>query len=213
MALKKGNIAMTTKAQKNKMNKLDSLVMDLDIEIKDEKVIATITMNSMLEPYVRNRMSGVFKKDESGQVKKSGGGHLYDPLNTYKKRIEKYLLELLQDKISNYKLCEGYILFDIEIHTVPPKSFTKRQTVFAFIKKLLRPITKPDLDNVVKTAMDICTGILWKDDNQVIELRARKFFAQEEKTIIKIEMDINEYKILGRANKEEEELWNTLQQN
>jgi Holliday junction resolvase RusA-like endonuclease len=31
-----------------------------------------------------------------------------------------------------------------------------------------------DLDNVIKSALDGCTGILWKDDAQVVEIHARR---------------------------------------
>jgi Holliday junction resolvase RusA-like endonuclease len=212
MALKKGNITQTTKSQKKKLEKLNNTEIKLKIEkTEDNKVKAQMVMNSVVEPYVRNRMSGTFKTNADGKKERTGGGHLYDPLNTYKNKIKKELTRLLSEQISDYKLCEGEIIFDIEIHTVPPKSTTKRQWVWAIIKKILRPLTKPDLDNVAKTAMDFCSGIFWLDDNQVVELRVRKFFGLEEKSIITFVMDIEPMKITGRADKGEEELWKTLQ--
>lgn len=33
----------------------------------------------------------------------------------------------------------------------------------------LRPITKPDKDNVIKAVYDGCNGVIWKDDCQVVE--------------------------------------------
>lgn len=212
MALKKGSITQTTKSQKKKLEKLNNTDIQLNIKkVGDNKIEAQILMNSVVEPYVRNRMSGTFKTNEDGKKERTGGGHLYDPLNTYKNKIKRELSRLLEEQMPDYKLCEGEIIFDIEIHTVPPKSgTTKRQWVWAIIKKLLRPLTKPDLDNVAKTAMDFCSKIFWVDDNQVVELRVRKFFGLEEKSIITFTMDIEPLKITGRADKEEEELWKTL---
>jgi Holliday junction resolvase RusA-like endonuclease len=82
--------------------------------------------------------------------------------------------------------------------------------VWAIIRKILRPLTKPDLDNVAKTGMDICSKLFWEDDNQVTTLIVRKFFAEKESTIIKFTMDKEPIKITGRATKEEEEQWKTL---
>jgi len=38
------------------------------------------------------------------------------------------------------------------------------------------PTARPDLDNIVKAIKDGCNGILWRDDSQVVELRAQKSY-------------------------------------
>jgi Holliday junction resolvase RusA-like endonuclease len=210
MALKKGSISQTTKSQKNKLNKLKNTEIELEVEkVSTNGIKAVITMTSVMEPYVRNRLAGNFSKkneDEGKPVRT----HLYDPLNTYKSRIRKVLGDLLKEKYPDYVLCAGQIYFDVELYSVPPKDFTKRQLVWAIIKKLFRPITKPDLDNVAKTAMDVCSGLFWVDDNQVVELTVRKFYGEAPKSIITFYMDIEHIKITGRADKEEEEQWKTI---
>jgi Holliday junction resolvase RusA-like endonuclease len=213
LALKKGDINknQTTKSIKKKMERVKESNIDLTVEtISDGKVLATITMDTLVEPYVRNRMSGAFKKDEEGKTKMAGGGHLYDPLNTYKKYIQKELKKLLTEKYPEYILCKGEIEFEILLWAKPPQSFTKRQLVWSIIRKILRPLTKPDVDNVAKTAMDFCSKIFWEDDNQVVTLIVRKYYGEQTKTIIKSTMDLEPLKITGRANKEEEEQWKTL---
>lgn len=40
----------------------------------------------------------------------------------------------------------------------------------------LRPITKPDADNFAKV-IDALNGIVWPDDNQVVELTVSKFYS------------------------------------
>ena len=39
---------------------------------------------------------------------------------------------------------------------------------------------KPDLDNLVKSVLDGLNGILWEDDKQVAEIRARKFYGSDD---------------------------------
>lgn len=38
---------------------------------------------------------------------------------------------------------------------------------------------KVDVDNLVKTVMDSLNGVVWKDDDQVIELKAKKHYTTE----------------------------------
>lgn len=41
----------------------------------------------------------------------------------------------------------------------------------------LRPVTKPDADNFAKV-IDALNGIVWPDDNQVVELTVEKFYSE-----------------------------------
>jgi Holliday junction resolvase RusA-like endonuclease len=41
----------------------------------------------------------------------------------------------------------------------------------------LRPVTKPDADNFAKV-IDALNGIVWPDDNQVVELMVEKFYSE-----------------------------------
>lgn len=186
MAFKKGSISQTTKSQKKKLEKIKNTEIELIInELDDNQVVVNINMNSIIEPYVRNRLAG-------------NSSHLYDPLNTYKKQIRRKLKEQLEN-YENFKMGEGKITFIIDVYTVPPKSFTKRQLVYAIFKRIIRPIVKPDLDNVAKTAMDVCSKLFWKDDNQVVELKVRKFYGENQATYIKFYMDLKPDEIRGIA--------------
>lgn len=41
----------------------------------------------------------------------------------------------------------------------------------------IRPTTKPDIDNVLKAIFDSLNGILYKDDTQIVEVTASKFYS------------------------------------
>lgn len=49
-----------------------------------------------------------------------------------------------------------------------------------------RPTVKPDLDNYIKSASDALNGILWADDNLIISLEAKKFYAERPHLIVEI---------------------------
>ena len=44
------------------------------------------------------------------------------------------------------------------------------------------PTTKPDLDNLAKTVLDACNGILWADDAQIVRLTLTKVYADVQGT-------------------------------
>ena len=54
-----------------------------------------------------------------------------------------------------------------------PKSHSKKR-LQACLEGLERPITKPDLDNVIKAAGDAINGIIFKDDRQIVSIHATK---------------------------------------
>ena len=55
------------------------------------------------------------------------------------------------------------------------------------VKGELMPTTKPDIDNYVKSVLDASNGMLYHDDNQIVELIARKLYAEEPRVEIRIE--------------------------
>ena len=42
------------------------------------------------------------------------------------------------------------------------------------------PAAKPDIDKLARPVLDACTGTIWKDDSQVVSLRASKVYATDE---------------------------------
>lgn len=58
-----------------------------------------------------------------------------------------------------------------------PKSWTRKRKSAALAGDL--PHTKkPDIDNIAKQALDICNGIVFIDDAQVVSLHTKKAYAE-----------------------------------
>lgn len=66
-----------------------------------------------------------------------------------------------------------HILMDIYVKM--PKA-SKRKTS-DMLSGLMRPAKRPDIDNYVKLVLDALNGIFYVDDNQVVELHARKWYS------------------------------------
>lgn len=58
-----------------------------------------------------------------------------------------------------------------------PQAIAKHKTKGPLAESgALRPITKPDADNFAKV-IDALNGVVWPDDNQVVELTVEKFYS------------------------------------
>jgi len=51
---------------------------------------------------------------------------------------------------------------------------------------LLRPVTRPDVDNYLKTALDLLNGIVLSDDSIVVAATVEKFYSLKPKMTIKV---------------------------
>lgn len=67
-----------------------------------------------------------------------------------------------------------------------PKSFSKKRTNEA-LNGNLKPLTKPDIDNVAKVVCDALNGVAYDDDSQVVEIVATKIYGNVPKLVVNIE--------------------------
>ena len=52
------------------------------------------------------------------------------------------------------------------------------------VKKRVYPSVRPDLENYLKSLIDGCNGILWKDDSQICRIEATKEYSTSEGFIV-----------------------------
>jgi Holliday junction resolvase RusA-like endonuclease len=50
----------------------------------------------------------------------------------------------------------------------------------------IRPAHRPDLDNLVKSAIDACNGIIFIDDGQICDLHCAKHYAVSPKLVLTV---------------------------
>lgn len=107
---------------------------------------------------------------------------MYDP----KKSSDfKDYVRLVASQYAPGKLLEGPLVLQLRIYKPIPKSFSKKKTVQAEAGQL-RPTNKPDVDNYVKGIKDALKGVIWKDDSQVVDLVAGKYYGERPRVEITI---------------------------
>ena len=52
---------------------------------------------------------------------------------------------------------------------------------------ILRPLKKPDADNVIKVVLDSLNKIAYHDDTQVVDLQIRRFYSRDPRLVVTIQ--------------------------
>lgn len=97
----------------------------------------------------------------------------------------KKLVDTQQIKIKGQIHKATYM--DLKYYLPIPSGMTKKEKVLAE-KKVLRPISKPDWDNLGKTT-DMFNKTLWLDDSLVIDARVRKYYSFKPRIEVKIKYE------------------------
>nr|DAF77648.1 MAG TPA: Endodeoxyribonuclease RusA [Caudoviricetes sp.] len=100
----------------------------------------------------------------------------YDPPQSakYKNTIRQELLPLIANK--DFKSFDGPCSLELHVYRSIPKSFGRKKQ-FAAANGEIRPTTRPDTDNYVKGILDALNGIVVKDDSQIVDIVAQKFYS------------------------------------
>ena len=114
----------------------------------------------------------------------NGHVRMYDPK---KSRDYKDYIRLAASEHAPETLLEGPISLWIKVYRPTPKSFSMRKKKLAELGRL-RPVTKPDVDNYVKSIKDALKNVIWKDDSQVVKVVAEKYYSQKPRIEVKIEL-------------------------
>jgi Holliday junction resolvase RusA-like endonuclease len=107
----------------------------------------------------------------------------YDP---EKCRNYKAYVRYLANANKPEKLMEGPVSVLIMVYRQIPASWSKTKTALA-ITGDLRPVTKPDADNIAKGIKDALKGIIWRDDAQVVDLRVEKWYSDKPRAEVEID--------------------------
>jgi Holliday junction resolvase RusA-like endonuclease len=84
------------------------------------------------------------------------------------------------------ELCEGPVRLTVRAFLPIPGSWSRRRKTSA-VEGILRPTTKPDLDNIVKMVSDALNHIAFNDDSQIVESHVEKWYSTEPRTEVTIE--------------------------
>lgn len=117
---------------------------------------------------------------------RGGYPRAYDPQKSrdYKKHVStSVLIQARAAGVRDALPVRGPVYLSVTEQRAVPKSWSRVKRAAAIAGDIL-PTTRPDIDNVVKGIKDALNGLLWADDSQVVQLSARKVYAETPGVII-----------------------------
>lgn len=111
-------------------------------------------------------------------------GHQYTPTKTV--NYETLVKQLFIEKYFGYKPFEGQVFMTVKAYFSVPKSTSKKRKQMMLDGKI-RPIKKPDWDNVGKIVSDALNMIAYLDDKQIIDCTVSKFYSDRPRVEVAIE--------------------------
>lgn len=79
---------------------------------------------------------------------------------------------------SRFFRSDAALRMKIDVYRMPNKSASKKKRA-EMIAGAIRPGKKPDMDNIIKAIQDALNKVAYEDDNQIVEVFVRKFYADE----------------------------------
>jgi len=70
-------------------------------------------------------------------------------------------------------------------YSIPESASKKKKDLME--KHVIRPMKKPDVDNVVKVVLDSLNKIAYHDDAQVVDCMFRKFYSYQPRVVVTIQ--------------------------
>ncbi len=100
---------------------------------------------------------------------------------------ECLVADIAHREMMNHGLMPTYdsVRVEIDAHFAIPKSYSKKKHEQAICDEI-KPMVKPDIDNIAKAILDAMNKTIYIDDKQVVELDVRKFYTDEKEGFVRI---------------------------
>ena len=141
----------------------------------------------MFKDFIEFRISG--EPEGKGRARSTKGGIHYTPTKT--RNHEAYIRMLATNGMitpAGTKItpptelpCEVNVIVWYSI----PKS-TSKKIRQQMIDGTVLPTKKPDCDNILKSILDACNGVVFDDDKQVVKVSIEKHYGESAFTIVQV---------------------------
>lgn len=127
---------------------------------------------------VEFEIKGKVKAKQSFKIGRNGFKYISADVVEYSNFVKLSFLNKYPDW-SIEALKDKPLKMNIDVYMPVPKSYSKTNKIKALANEL-RPIVKPDCDNIAKNINDSLNGILYPDDKQIVSLMVNKFYSDSE---------------------------------
>lgn len=114
-------------------------------------------------------------------------GHAYTPERTV--NYESRLALAAQQVMAGRALLDGPLRVDVVAYVPIAESKPKKWKADALAGRV-RPVKKPDGDNILKGISDALNLIVWVDDSQIVDARVRKYYSDAPRVEVTISSEL-----------------------
>lgn len=107
----------------------------------------------------------------------------YTPKKT--QEYEEYVKACWVAKYGSIQPSERPLEMNIVFYLPIPKSYSKKQKA-EILSGRLKHTKKPDIDNLIKSALDALNGLAYADDSKIIKVAAEKQYSEKPRTELSI---------------------------
>lgn len=129
-------------------------------------------------------------KQRPRTVRKGGVTRTYTPQET--KQYEQLVKSAYMLKADG-AFFDGPVRVTLSVFVEPPKSMSKAKRQEILRNDNIRPTSRPDLDNVVKSICDALNKVAYKDDAQIVELYISRHYGLKNGVCVTIREVLNEF--------------------
>lgn len=119
-----------------------------------------------------------------GNIRGAQRAMAYTPAKT--RRYEGLVELAAQEAMAGAPPLEDALKASIVAFVPIPASWSRKRQGMAELGEI-HPAKRPDLDNFVKAGIDGCNGIVFRDDSQIVDLRASKSYSRRPRLEIRVE--------------------------
>lgn len=111
----------------------------------------------------------------------------FDPpkCREYKAKVRESLYLQCPPKLNGGAVYSGAVAIEVKEFRAMPSSWNKAKRLDALAGRI-KPVSKPDTDNILKIVKDALNGVLWKDDAQVVSDKIEKVYAVMPRLKVKV---------------------------
>lgn len=113
----------------------------------------------------------------------NGYPRAYDPKPSAE--YKQYIRMVVSEEMGGLPPLSGPLDLVVRVYRHIPASWSMKKNSMAR-DGVLRPTTKPDLDNYCKAVKDALNSVCWGDDSQVVALTAHKYYSDYPRVEIEI---------------------------
>lgn len=108
------------------------------------------------------------------------GRKSFNPLYKEREMVQYYIKTQATECLNDMPIA---LSFDFYFKIPKAASKVKRMSM---MNGSIRPLTRPDASNCIKFYEDCLKGLVFDDDSQVVEIKARKFYSEKPRVVIKV---------------------------